>query len=315
MTQWYVKDLSNLTQISVQTLHHYDRIGLLVPSIRQPNGYRLYAEKDLLKLQQIIALKFFGFELAQIKMLLEGEVCLLDQLATQSQLLEQKANTLLEASHTLKDILSNCDHNKSIPWETIIQLIEVYRMTQKLENTWASKALSKDEFDDYVNFSNELPKRYTASEKKACEQEWVDIIADVQANLASDPGSEQGISIAERCLNWVVDLYGVNRAALRMAIWQKGFKEGQAGDEHGLSPEGVEWLDKAMYAYHRDKVIKILARVGVDPDEVVADIWNKMLSDMYGDNQSLKDEFVVAVLNVDQLRQEAKDWVVKISKK
>lgn len=58
MTQWFVKDLSKLTGVSVQTLHHYDRIGLLKPSLRQSNGYRIYSEKDLLKLQQIIALKF-----------------------------------------------------------------------------------------------------------------------------------------------------------------------------------------------------------------------------------------------------------------
>jgi DNA-binding transcriptional MerR regulator len=55
MTQWYVKDLSNLTGVSKQTLHHYDQIGLLKPSLRLTNGYRLYSEADLLKLQQIIA--------------------------------------------------------------------------------------------------------------------------------------------------------------------------------------------------------------------------------------------------------------------
>ena len=47
MTQWYVKDLSKLTDVSVQTLHHYDRIDLLKPSVRLSNGYRVYSEKDL----------------------------------------------------------------------------------------------------------------------------------------------------------------------------------------------------------------------------------------------------------------------------
>lgn len=67
MKQWYVKELSQLTNVTMQTLHHYDRIDLLKPSVRLDNNYRLYSEKDLLKLQQIIALKFFGFELGQIK--------------------------------------------------------------------------------------------------------------------------------------------------------------------------------------------------------------------------------------------------------
>ena len=40
MAQWYVKDLSKLTQVSVQTLHHYDRMELLQPSVRLANGYR-----------------------------------------------------------------------------------------------------------------------------------------------------------------------------------------------------------------------------------------------------------------------------------
>lgn len=46
MKQWYVKEISKLTHVSVQTLHHYDRIGLLTPSIRLANNYRVYSEKD-----------------------------------------------------------------------------------------------------------------------------------------------------------------------------------------------------------------------------------------------------------------------------
>ncbi len=67
MIKWYVKDLSKLTGVSVQTLHFYDTKDLLKPSLRLENNYHCYSEKDLLKLQQIIALKFFGFELSQIK--------------------------------------------------------------------------------------------------------------------------------------------------------------------------------------------------------------------------------------------------------
>ena len=80
MKQWYAKALSELTYVSVRTLHHYDKIGLLKPTLRQSNGYRLYSEKDLLKLQQIIALKFFGFELSQIKLLLAKQDGMIENL-------------------------------------------------------------------------------------------------------------------------------------------------------------------------------------------------------------------------------------------
>ena len=58
---WKVHDLSRLTGVSARTLHHYDAIGLLQPSRREANGYRLYSEHDLVRLQQIVALKFLGF--------------------------------------------------------------------------------------------------------------------------------------------------------------------------------------------------------------------------------------------------------------
>lgn len=87
MTQWYVKELSKLTKVSVRTLHHYDKIGLLKPSLRRPNGYRLYSEKDLLKLQQILALKFFGFKLSRIKTLMQEEINIFDHFRAQQQFL------------------------------------------------------------------------------------------------------------------------------------------------------------------------------------------------------------------------------------
>src|SRR5437879_4767495 len=101
MNQWYVKELSQLTGVSVKTLHHYDKIDLLKPSIRLSNGYRLYNEKDLLRLQQIIALKFFGFELSHIKSLMAKEMDIFHHFSAQQKWLEEKAKSLQVASNAL----------------------------------------------------------------------------------------------------------------------------------------------------------------------------------------------------------------------
>nr|WP_232220452.1 MerR family transcriptional regulator [Legionella tunisiensis] len=156
MTQWFVKDLSKLTGVSVQTLHHYDRISLLKPSLRLANGYRIYSEKDLLKLQQIIALKFFGFELSQIKTLLSEECEALCHFNSQAQVLEKKAAALLEGAKTLRSIIHSVDDNQSIPWKTIIQFIEVYRMTEHLEHNWVKEIFTPDELKQYVEFEKEM---------------------------------------------------------------------------------------------------------------------------------------------------------------
>ena len=105
MAQWYIKDFSKPTNVSVETLYHYDTLGLLKPSKRHTNGYRIYSEVDLSRLQQIIALKFFGFELAQIKWLLSGSIEALEHLQAQSRQLKEKAQSLTDASHVLEALL------------------------------------------------------------------------------------------------------------------------------------------------------------------------------------------------------------------
>jgi MerR family transcriptional regulator, thiopeptide resistance regulator len=61
-----VGEVAKLAHVSVRTLHHYDSIGLLVPSERSESGYRLYGEADLEKLQQVLFFRELGFALDQI---------------------------------------------------------------------------------------------------------------------------------------------------------------------------------------------------------------------------------------------------------
>lgn len=310
MTQWYVKDLSKLTGVSVQTLHHYDRIDLLEPSVRLPNGYRVYSEHDLLRLQQIIALKFFGFELSQIKELLSDEMSMKEHFAAQSQYLEDKAKSLVNASNALKALLSDCHSDKSIPWQTIIKLIEVYRMTQKLEKTWAGKALNQKELNDYVSFEQELQTRFSAEEKKEGEKHWDSIVQAVNDNLEQDPTSETGMEIGKRCMDWINFVYGRKYAALKKAVWEKGFKGGHAGSEHNLSPAAIVWLDQAISAYYRKRIMEILKLSDSNPDKAVA-AWSELMMEMCGDEQSMRDELIEKVLGIDRVSQRAKDWLVK----
>lgn len=62
-----VKKLSELSGVSVRTLHFYEEIALLKPAYYGSNGYRYYEEKQLLQLQQILFFKELGFSLKQIE--------------------------------------------------------------------------------------------------------------------------------------------------------------------------------------------------------------------------------------------------------
>lgn len=313
MTQWYVKDLSKLTGVSVQTLHHYDRIDLLKPSLRLANGYRLYSEKDLLKLQQIIALKFFGFELLQIKALLTANAGALEHLSVQAQYLEQKAKTLLDASKALKSIISDVRDDRSIPWKTIIELIEVYRMTQQLEHSWVKEIFTPDELKQYAIFETELKTNSTPEQKAAFEKNWANLVTEIRDNLENDPQSATGIALGKKCMLLINGLYGKKYAHLRTKKFEKGFAEGKGLEETGLSKEIVAWLDKAMDAYWKDRLYGILEQVGKVASDSILSLWNEVLDDMYGEDLIRKKAIVDIALQDAKISKEAKKWLQNLS--
>lgn len=309
MTQWYVKDLSNITGVSVQTLHHYDRIGLLKPSTRLTNGYRLYSEQDLLKLQQIIALKFFGFDLLQIKNLLDKAVDMVEHFTIQSRFLEEKAKSLQNASAVLKELIAEHSEHRSPTWENIIQLIEVYRMAAQLEKTWAGKIFSPDELKSYANFEQELKTRFSDNQMKTFEQQWQDIIQDVTLNLRNDPSSSFGISLGKRTMDWVNAYYGKKYAGLRNTIWEKGFKENQIEDEDAISGEVFIWLDQAISAYFRSKIMRVLSEVSAKPLEQGLNQWEHLLAEMHGDDRQANHHIFEAIYQNEHIDETAKAWV------
>ena len=62
-----VKEVSQLTGVSIRTLHHYDAIGLLTPDDLTEAGYRLYSDDNLATLQQILFFRELGFPLKKIQ--------------------------------------------------------------------------------------------------------------------------------------------------------------------------------------------------------------------------------------------------------
>ena len=65
-----VRQVADLSGVSVRTLHFYDEMGLLKPAYVSESGYRYYLEPQLLTLQQILFYRELGFELKEIKSIL-----------------------------------------------------------------------------------------------------------------------------------------------------------------------------------------------------------------------------------------------------
>ena len=89
------REFARLSGVTVRTLHHYDRLGLLKPGRYSQAGYRLYSERDFARLEQIVALKFIGFSLKEIKKILNhGPADLVTALRQQRAAIEEKLRRL-----------------------------------------------------------------------------------------------------------------------------------------------------------------------------------------------------------------------------
>ena len=101
-----VKEISDLTGISVRTLHYYDEIGLLKPTEKSDAGYRLYDDKALERLQQILFFREFDMPLLEIKAVMENPALDRDTiLRSQKKMLQLKKDRLNRLISSIDDIL------------------------------------------------------------------------------------------------------------------------------------------------------------------------------------------------------------------
>ncbi len=95
-----INEAAELAGVTVRTLHHYDKIGLLSPVKSAENGYRDYGEAELLRLQQIMFLKEMDFPLEEIKEMLDEPG--LDR----NRMMEAQLDLLLKKKQRLERIIA-----------------------------------------------------------------------------------------------------------------------------------------------------------------------------------------------------------------
>ncbi|MEM6404178.1 MAG: MerR family transcriptional regulator, partial [Cyanobacteria bacterium P01_D01_bin.116] len=127
-----IGELAKQTGLSIRTLHYYDEIGLLCPSDRNDIGHRLYSDRDIIRLQQILSLRQLGFALKEIRECLENPDFSLPQVINlhRDRIREQIAlsHTLLER---LNGIARELETTKSVAVENLIQVMETITMSEQ----------------------------------------------------------------------------------------------------------------------------------------------------------------------------------------
>jgi len=101
-----IRQLARSANISVRTLHHYDHIGLLVPSRHVGNNYRFYDQSAIYRLQQILFYKEMGFDLVSIKNILDNPDFEFQKALQQHRLaLQTKLESIKQLIQTIDDTL------------------------------------------------------------------------------------------------------------------------------------------------------------------------------------------------------------------
>lgn len=196
-TTYRVQRFAELAGVTVRALHHYDRLALLKPR-RTDSGYRVYSTRDLDRLERIVALKFIGLPLKQIKAVLDRDTRALPAvLGSQRRALEEKRRRLDVAIEAIRDAEQAAGAN-GIPDASVIRrIIEVIEMQ---ENTEYFKQFYSDEA------WAELEKRraeMTPDMRRRAEdgtRRWIELFHDVEAAMAAntDPTSDAAQQLGHR---------------------------------------------------------------------------------------------------------------------
>jgi DNA-binding transcriptional MerR regulator len=223
--------------VTVRTLHHYDRLGLLKPSRYTASGFRLYVERDLARLQQIVTLKFIGLSLKQIKDVFDRNAFdLAVTLRLQREVIEEKRRHLsmaIEAIKRAENVMASADEPD---WGAFVKIIEVINMHKDM--SWTDKYYS----EEARRALEERRRTVSQQEVEQGQKDWALLIQEVEAAVKAgeDPTSEHAQTLAARWRALIEAFTGGNRAI------QEGLNKMHADKANWPSTMPRPYSDEAM---------------------------------------------------------------------
>lgn len=237
---YQASEFAKLTGVTVRTLHHYDRVGLLKPSGRTAAGYRLYGERDFVRLQQIVTLKFMGLPLKQIKSVLERDAPDLPAtLRLQRRILDERRRQIEAAIEAIERAEREIASGQGANWEALAKIIEVIEMQNNWD--WVKKYYTEEQLA-------ELAARGTPEVLERGQREWAALLKDVEQAISEgvDPSSERAQALAARWNGLIEEFTGgdpeilasLKRLYADQANWP-------AGAQKPFTDEAADFISKA----------------------------------------------------------------------
>lgn len=239
-----VQQLANISGTTVRTLHHYDEIGLLKPARVKNNGYRLYNEPELLKLQQIMFFKELDFPLIEIKRILDNpkfdmKKALVEHRG-QMEIRKKRLNSLI---HTIDKTI------KKINKETKMQDEELYKAFNEHETKYANETKNRWGGTTAYKQSQLKMAKMTKEEKIAIKKNADIWIKNFVENIKYGPESDQIQKLIHEHYNSLRVFYEPNieiyRGLANMYVEDPRFTDYYEKYSKGLA----QFMKKAMLFY------------------------------------------------------------------
>ena len=249
-----VGEVAKKMDVTVRTLQHYDKEGLLSPSAISEGGRRLYTDKDIVKLHQILSLKHLGFSLDDIKNRLipldtPNEIAaVLEQQATAVQ---RKIDSLSESLRELEALRAEVLQMQSVDFKKYADIIVNLQM--KNDYYWLIK-----HFDDQT--LDHIRNHFDKDSGKAFMDTFVQLQDEAirlqNAGIPAD--SDEAQRFAKAYWNMITEFTGGDMSMLSKLM--------ELGQFEGTDPQ---WQEKQSLAtVYVGRVLEVyFSRMGVDPFE------------------------------------------------
>lgn len=234
-----VGELARRTGLTIRTLHHYDDIGLLRPSLHTESGHRLYTASDVARLQQVLSLRQLGFGLEQISDCLNRPgFSPLEVIRLHVERLREQIELQRNLCARLEALADHFSPAGEVSADEFLQTIEVMNM---IENYYTPEQL------DHLKQRREAAAAGGVDIAKKGQEDWAALFDELRVAM------EQGIDPADP----KVQALEQRRQALINA-----FTGGDKGIEQSLSRLWQEQGDKLATQYGYDpKLMEYMGKV------------------------------------------------------
>jgi DNA-binding transcriptional MerR regulator len=241
-----VKQLARLAGVSVRTLHHYDQLGLLTPSVRTGAGYRMYGTAELLRLQQILFYKELDLSLQEIMDILDSaDFDLLQALENHKVMLQAKSERLQTLLQTIDKTITQLKGGNNML--TVEELYEGFPKDKA--GAYRQEAMEKYGKDKVLASEQQL-QQLSHADFDQLKAKGEDITRRLTALMQEDPASTAVQSIVAEHYTLIQAWWGKGAPDCAPADAYRGLAQLYVSDErYAPNPAYAAFISKAMICY------------------------------------------------------------------